>query len=376
MSRAKRSWKISVEPSGDNRWRCRWRDHGGKHDQETFIYKQDAKDKAIELRRNFLRIDAGLAPIQTAESRTLLPLIEKRLAACRRENEASTVERFDEPALRQLAEYFGDVPLIALDADNIEAWLDWLREKKGYSETTAAMRYAHAAPLFADARRRGWITVDPFEVVKKPKAKKTARLLTDEECATMLRLLPPYIRKACALALCSGMRKEELMILDWQRHVLADRQPWEIHLQAHETKNKKPKIVPVDARLQAIIGPLGRGPVFPGLSADAIAYWFAGKNGADAPAHTNERAVFKALGRIRWHDLKHYFCTNYLRDTGDIYGCSAITGNSIRSLEGVYKHWLRPRAERIEHVQFRFLAPLSEPQLLENGSAADARKVQ
>ena len=373
-----RGWKVWVERSGEDRWRCRWLDHAGKPGQETFIYKADADEFAEVKRRNFLRIDAGLPPMPSVGERSVGALAAARLAACRRDNEASTAERFDKPAMEQLVEFFGAaLPIGAVGADELEAWLDWLRGEKSYGESTVAMRYAHAAPLFSNAKARGWITVNPFDIVKKPAGKKTARLLTDAEIETMLQVLPPYIRRPCALALCSGMRKEELQILDWQKHVLADRQPWEIHLQADETKNKKAKIVPVDARLQAVIGPVGVGKVFPGLNKQAIAYWFAGKSGATgAPKHTNERAVFKALGRVRWHDLKHYFCTHYLRDTGDIHGLSAITGNSIRSLERTYLHLLKPRTERISLVRFEFLRSLSGPQLGSESAAMESEKEQ
>lgn len=348
-----RPWKVWVEKSGKD-WRCRWIDHAGGAGQATFIYKSDADEAKDARKRAFQRIDADLPPLPKVADTRLLELTEKRLKYCRRELETSTVNKFDAPAMTQLVEFFGDIPISTITPDDLEEWLDWLREEREYSETTVAMRYAHAAPLFADAKARGFITVNPFEIVPKPKGLKGARLLTNDEIRIMLGILPPAYAKPMVLDLCSGMRKEELRILDWKRHVDVSRPIWEISLQGSETKNGKPKLVPVSKAVQEIIGPPGDGPVFPEFTNSGVQYWLNGKNGDGGP-------VSKKIGRVRWHDLKHYFCTNYLRDTGDIYGCSAITGNSIRSLESNYKHWLKPRTDRIAAVHFGFLPPLQGP---------------
>jgi integrase len=374
VTKRERAWKVWVEPNGDG-WRTRWYDHSGAHGELPFIYKDDAEDACKRKKRNFQRVDAGLPPLVEAGEVTLWALVQKRLTYCRRELDAATVERFDSPACNQLVEFFGpQVPIAGITIENLEDWLDWLREDKGYSETTVAMRYAHAAPIFAMAKARAYIEVNPFDVVEKPTPRKVARLLTEAEIDIMLGLLPPILKRAVVLALCSGLRKEEEQILDWQKHGRElDKPIWAFELQAHETKNGKPKIVPVGPRLQAVLGQPGRGLVVPGLSDSMIQYWFAGKNGGQAPAHTNERAVFRAIGRVRWHDFKHYFCTNYLRDTGDVYGCSAITGNTIKSLEENYKHWLRPRVERITQVSFPFLESLSSPEKAQGAEAGDVQ---
>ncbi len=317
-------------------------------------------------------LSAEAAPARhrsAADSVTLGQWSQEYLTVCREQNRPSTVREFDERAVNGFVAFAGaELLLGAVDQDLVRRWKQHLQDRGGLDRkkkpmplgpTTVRMRLAHAGAGFSWARRREWISRNPFDAVEKPRAKKHDRVLTGDELRTIdAEILPPEDRGWFTTLLWTGLRREELVGLS-RPQVLQSNVPgelWRLKFTAEQTKNKKAKVVELHPHAQAAVADAmakARGArLFDGLSLSRIQHWF-------------ER-ISAHLGRVTPHTLKHTFCTRFMEATGDMDSLMLLTGNSRRSLELHYLHLSRPRSKVILALDFGF----SPPALPQNASAA------
>lgn len=292
---------------------------------------------------------------------------DEYLKVCREQNPKS--HHFDKPAIESLSQFVGDLPLRALDAsldlvgaqDKVRAWKAALEAHGGrrrgkeipLGPTTVRMRMAHASAGLSWARKRGWITINPFDLVEFPKAKKNERILTAEELKAIYEeILPANHHGWFETLQWTGLRKEELVGLS-KRQVVKGRlegELWRLVFGAEQTKNGKAKAVELHPKAQARIAAAMTSrtdQVFEGLTDDKVEHWFS--------------RISERLGRVTPHQLKHTFCTRFMEAVGDIDSLALMTGNSRRSLELHYIHLSRARPRAVLSVDFGYAPPDSPP---------------
>jgi integrase len=295
---------------------------------------------------------------------------DEYLTVCREQNPKSYA-RFDLPAVESLTAFLGaELPLRAVDAgvdlvgaqDRIRAWKAELEARGGrrrgqqipLGPTTVRMRMAHARAGLSWARKRGWITLNPFELVEFPKAKKNDRVLSGDELRVIYEeILPPQHHDWFTLLRWTGLRKEELIGLS-KRQAVRPQKPdelWRLVFSGEQTKNAKPKAVEVhpeaQAALERALASSKTDQLFEGLTDDKVEHWFA--------------RISARLGRVTPHMLKHTFCTRFMEATGDMDSLALMTGNSRRSLELHYIHLSRARPRGVLSVDFGYSAPPTLP---------------
>ncbi|MEU8543106.1 site-specific integrase [Streptomyces sp. NPDC048717] len=156
--------------------------------------------------------------------------------------------------------YFGGVPIGSVRPKDLQAWLKWMVEDRGYMESTAINRYETLAGVFSFAVANEYITKNPCVHVRtsrrraKRRAKKRIQLPTLAEIEAIERNLPgPYKLLVWLMAGC-GLRIGEasavtLEQFDFESGVLyVDRQV------TQDGENEKPKT----ARQKAITKGRGR----------------------------------------------------------------------------------------------------------------------
>lgn len=325
-----KGWSVWVDRNGQN-YRCRWTGRHGAG-SSTFSFAQDARELRDLKRRNFQRLDAGLPELLEGPKTVKLSEWSEKYLSERSKNPRKNTVIKDRESLTQFLEWskpkIGDAGLSTVTAAHVYAWKDWLYETKKYSNATVRMRLAHLKPAFVWAKQRGWVQSNVAEDVEMPKPTRAGRVLSGEEISKLYSLLPTHVLPAFVLLLNSGMRKGEVLsLLKSQVERLDSPELWRVHFGEHQTKNKHPKaVVLLPAAKEAVESAMKASAserVFDKLTKDVFDHWM--------------RRIKTVLGQVRLHDLKHTFCTHWMRSTGDLYGLQQMTGNSLSSLR-IYNH--------------------------------------
>lgn len=88
------------------------------------------------------------------------------------------------------------------------------------------------------------------DVIKKTAARKRNRRLDPDEESKLLSAAGPHLRRVIIGALETGCRIGEILSLQWVRVSLARR---EILLPARKTKTRTDRVIPISARLLAVL---------------------------------------------------------------------------------------------------------------------------
>ena len=250
------------------------------------------------------------------------------LSYCTTHKRLRTVRNFDKPALESFT-YHGELQDIS--GKDILEWAATLKAK-GYRSTTIAMRWGCLSAAFGRAVKMGLLTKSPFLGLSAPPRATPGRCLTDQEVFLILSEAPPLLHRIATFALNTGCRISEIKELRWE-HV----RDWIIYMPSDRRKNRKGLRMPVNSAARAAMGTPSTGPVF------AIS------------ERTVQGQLLKlskrlSLGRIRFHDLRHTFITNYLRHGREKDLIEMGTHSSRNGLSG-YNHppeeLLRSRMERV-----------------------------
>jgi integrase len=165
------------------------------------------------------------------------------------------------------------------------------------------------------------------------------RYLEPDELADLLQNCPIWLRPAVLLAIATGLRRSNIIDLEWRRYRERDHQ-----LFIQRTKNGEPLIVPLNeigllglTLAEAHFGQGRSGRVFPGISRDQATVAF-------------KRACRKTgIEDFRFHDLRHTNAS-WLRMSGaDIHTVAALLGQKDIRM-----------AMRYSHLSSNFLADASK----------------
>ena len=131
-------------------------------------------------------------------------------------------------------------------------------------------------------------------VIKKRKARKRSRRLEPEEEAKLLAAAGPHLQRVIICSLETCCRAGEILSLQWREVSLARR---EIVLSAEKTKTKTDRIIPISARLRAVLEIIRNDPA--GKPFGPSAYVFGDETGKRIKSvkRSWQTAVLKAHGR-------------------------------------------------------------------------------
>jgi integrase len=213
------------------------------------------------------------------------------------------------------------------------------------------------------ARRWGYLSTLP-EIVLPRRPEGRLRYLTEEEITKLLAACRTsrnrYLEPAVILALHTGMRKGEILALEWERVDLST-----ARLTLLQTKSGKPRGVPFagavyDALIALEPDPARRqGRLFP--------------NGNDRRGSQVRTAFEAALTRagivgFRFHDLRHTAASHLVMRGASLQDVKEVLGHSDLRMTLRYAHLspahLRGAVERLEGLGQAAAAPAPpvEPQ--------------
>lgn len=331
-----RGWKVWVEPSGDGRYRCRWRGRYGTG-QQTFVYKSDARDAEDGKRRNFQRQDGGLAPLPIATGEDLKRFLS-RYAKERATTRAAQTLKIDARAAGLFLDFFGDRPMSTITPAVIEAFkhhlmeMKWSRAKakRDYHPNTVRIYLRALKTCLRWAFKRHVIPADPFHGVEFPPEVAVARPPSDDAVLKLWPHLSDVARRAMTVIAYTGMRLGELLSLTAQsvKPPAAAGDAWILTVRKSKTRRGREefKTFALPAPALAAIQPIPpTGPLF-NVSRRLL-------------QSSIEDARTKAgLGRVRWHDFRHRWATEFMQAVKDEYALMQVGGWASRAAVARYQH--------------------------------------
>ena len=181
--------------------------------------------------------------------------------------------------------------------------------------------------LALDNDKIGGDLLKPFRRLRgllRKGANARKRIMTIAEYQLLQDHLKPHLEPVVAAGWWSGMRLGEILRLTWDKVDLAKRM---IYLKAEDTKERKPKVVPITKPLRDILLTL------PGRASEGFIFTYAGKpvrditEGIEAACKASGIAYGRFTeGGFIFHDLRRSFIT-YARKAG-------VPKNVIQAITG------------------------------------------
>ena len=244
----------------------------------------DSKTKAdaeAENLRNKIRKGEFGQPAPNAEMtvRQLADVYLERYVANkykRKDGKKTVREQAFESALRVICETpvalptggtlpFGRWRVVDVVPDSVERFRE-ARYRAGTGPTGTNRYLGQIRATWAWGIRSGYAMTTPFKIngevaVKLEKERKRTRRLLDGEEDRLLSICGPHLRAVVEAALATGMRRGEILNLQWRdihgMRIDGEEIEWlpkaEILLPADKTKTKQDRRIPISARLKAVL---------------------------------------------------------------------------------------------------------------------------
>jgi integrase len=273
---------------------------------------------------------------------------EVRVAAGERRSRTLEAHRYHLD--RHLLPVLASRRIASLGVEDVAALLEALRAK-GCSPKTTAGALATLHSVLRYARRRGWIVVDPVELLEpeeRPRpVPRRQRVLGQAEIERLLEACPAKGRLLVATALYSGLRISELLGLVWGdldfgRGLIRVRAQLSRAHRDEPARRVAPK-TPASVREVPLIDQLSeRLAAYKQASPFATpGDWVFGTGRGTPHCHRNvaQRVLSRAADEagldadgwppLRFHDLRHTFASHLIVDLGlDVAQVSRILGHA------------------------------------------------
>ena len=188
------------------------------------------------------------------------------------------------------------------------------RKAQGRSDATVDQEVGAAKTVINKAFENDMVggdTLKKFKLIKKllkPRSNKRDMVLTVDQADLLMENCPRHVSDIVATAYFTGMRKSEILNLTWDRIDMKQRL---ISLRAKDTKNGRPRIVPISDELYPVLKSIPRN-----LHDDHVLL-YKGKSITDI--RTGLKIGCKKTGILygrfvqdgfTFHDLRHTFNTD------------------------------------------------------------------
>ncbi len=296
-----------------------------------------------ELKRDILAAGLSVADM-IANAREWLGRSHRRLSvataadACLERKEAQGLSRRHAGNcrfhFRQIVAAFGDRDVADVTPDELRRWIDTLAVSNASKN---AMR-RHASLIWSHAETMGAGCPNPAKALPQWKATpgETA-IFTPAEARTLMSAADPKILPALAIGLFAGLRRSELIGLDW-RHVHAS----EIEVTAMNAKSSRRRFVPIHDNLAEWLAPYRKQSGKVVSSESTWKRWF-------------ERAKAEAgITDPSKNDVRHSFGSYFYALTDDAGKVAAALGHT--DSRTVFNHY-RALARKTEAEAYFNLQP-------------------
>lgn len=255
--------------------------------------------------------------------------VTRYLASVVSQHRNARAERY---ALGLIADRFGDLPLAAITAEDLDAYRRWRLDHRGtryradhptptrtVSRATVNRDLAYVSALYAWCARQGWVEagLNPARGLRRyPEPWRPWIVLTPDQEARLWRLLPERERVRAQLLRHLGVRKGVILGLRWEAI------DWR-HRVIHWTSKGKSGVVPMNRVVMALlrrVGPRPSGAIFAVKTDTTLRRWWA--------------RARQALGlpSLRLHDLRVTYARSLASRGVDTRTIMALLGHSTPTM--------------------------------------------
>lgn len=296
-----------------------YRDEYQKRHRET-IYGSKTLAKEILAKRKAEIAERKFFPDRKKQQLTFWEAADKYYAIRLSKKKSAFKMKY---TIEFLKKYFGNKPLASITTADVQEFYN-----QRLAETSPSTANRHFSVLRAIINKGILLKLYKGEnpcigVGKQKENPARTNYLSQEEIKEVLLHIPERSRNLVAFAICTGMRRGEILRLDWKD---IDWTNNIIHIYISKSGNKRE--VPIMPSLRQVLlsmHPLKTGKVFP-LTEKMVEYDF--------------RHTLKKLGiqNIRFHDLRHTFASHFMMKGGSITDLQRILGHSDLKLTQRYAH--------------------------------------
>ena len=243
-------------------------------------------------------------------------------------NSPSQYQKNRERLDKHLIPYFKEILTTKIDVQMIEEYI--ASKIEGLKPATINRTLSILSKMFNDAIRWGYIKENPMRQVSKLREVEEAfDYLAQDEARKLLQNCSKDFYPVCCCALYTGMRVSEIIELRWKNVNLDERL-----ITIEKSKGKRIRHIPVHPHLLEVLkGRKGKNInelVFP--SKDGM------MRKRDLRSALNSALKKAGLKRIRFHDLRHTFASNFVMQGGSIISLQKILGHQDLKVTLRYAH--------------------------------------
>ncbi len=303
---------------GSKYWQIRYRDISGKLREESSgsIKKRDAETLLIRRKQEVLE---GIKPeLKRFPNITLIEFAPEYLKWAKRQRSYKSKIY----AVSQLIEDMGNVPMNQITLKFIEQWQTERREDRGNSHATINRYLSLLKHMYTKAFDWKMVSEKTCHIVhgvkKLEENNERLRYLSSEESWQLIEECDNHLKPIVITALYTGMRKEEILSLTWDKVDLENRK-----IKLDITKSGKRREIHIVDTLYETLKNLRTRIDVPYVFHDVKGRRY--KDIKRSFASAMERAK---ITNFRFHDLRHTFASQYIMATGSIRALQEVLGHS------------------------------------------------
>lgn len=234
--------------------------------------------------------------------------------------------------VKRLIAEFGDLLLRGFTLMAVEQFQS-RRLSEGKKPATVNRELATLKHMFTKATEWEMVTEDIFKKVRRvkltPENNRRLRYLSKEECQALTNACSPHLLPIVIMALNTGMRKEEILSLEWERHIDL------IHgfILLDVTKNGDRREIPINQTLREALQCLIRGISSPYVFIDE-----KGNRFKDVKRSFHTACRRAGIKNFRFHDLRHTFASHLIMAGVDITTVKELLGHKTLTMTLRYAH--------------------------------------
>ena len=227
---------------------------------------------------------------------------------------------------------FGNVPLRHFNPRIIEAYQTrMLSEKK--APATCNRHLATLKHMITKGVEWEMTTEDVLKKVRKvkllPENNRRLRYLSVEESRELVKACPTHLKPIVIMALNTGMRKEEILSLEWEKHIDLKHN----FILLDQTKNGERREIPINGTVRDALTGLMRRLDSPYVFVDA-----EGKRFNDVKRSFKSACRKAGIKDFRFHDLRHTFASHLVMAGIDITTVKDLLGHKTLTMTLRYAH--------------------------------------
>lgn len=234
--------------------------------------------------------------------------------------------------IKNLVKAFGELELRSFATRPVEEFQSNLlaNGKKPSTVNRHISTLKHMFTKAVDWEIAGEDTLKKVRRVKQlPEHNRRLRYLSAEECQALVNACPAHLRPIVITALNTGMRKEEILSLEWGKHV--DLRHGFILLD--KTKNGDRREIPINTVLREALQGLIRRIDSPYVFFDCY-----GKRFKDIKKSFASACSKAGIKDFRFHDLRHTFASQLVMAGADLTTVRELLGHKTITMTLRYAH--------------------------------------